>query len=83
MIARRSSIAAYPSAASSSGNSAANAGADDADDRIGGFDDLRLGHVLDAHVAGAVHHCPAHRQSVLSSLFPVIGNVWRSLEECG
>jgi hypothetical protein len=39
---------------------AADAGADDADDRIGRVEDGRVGDVLDADVAGAVHDNCSH-----------------------
>ena len=39
---------------------AADPGAGDGDDGVGRLDQLRVGHVLDADVAGAVHDCRAH-----------------------
>ena len=39
---------------------AADAGAGDADDGIGRFFDRRVGDVLDADVAGGVHHSRSH-----------------------
>src|SRR5206468_2567583 len=51
---------------------AADAGADDADDRVGGLDDRRVGDVLDPDVAGAVHDGCAHQLSP-----SVIDGAWR------
>jgi hypothetical protein len=39
---------------------AADAGAGDAHDRVGRIDDRRIGHVLDANVAGGVHEGGSH-----------------------
>jgi len=44
---------------------AADAGADDADDRVGGVDQGGLGDVDDAHVAGAVHVGSSHERVLL------------------
>jgi hypothetical protein len=40
---------------------AADAGANDADDRVCRLDDRRLRDILDANVARSVHECPAHQ----------------------
>src|SRR5205814_10382470 len=47
---------------------AANAGAGDAEDRVGRVDDGRLGHVLDADVPGGVHDGGAHQAVTAASL---------------